>query len=301
MKIAYKTKLGVFYNGLIEEFLEQPKFNKYKNKFSLILTSPPFPLLRKKRYGNLEGEAYLQWISSIAEKLQPFLTNKGSIVIEIGNSWERGQPIMSTLPIKAMLSFLETGKYFLCQQFVWHNSAKLPSPAQWVNVERKRVKDTFTNIWWMSKTPNPKANNKRVLIGYSDSMKRLLKTKKYNAGSRPSEHQIGKKSFLKNNRGAIPANVLIYPNTKSNSNYSFYCKRNGLTLHPARMPEEIPEFFINFLTNKGDLVFDPFAGSNTTGAKAEKLGRRWVAIEPNADYIKGSKGNLIHVKNISNK
>lgn len=141
----------------------------------------------------------------------------------------------------------------------------------------------------MSKSGTPKANNKNVLEEYSESMKRLLKTKKYNSGHRPSEHEIGEKSFLKNNGGAIPSNVLIAANTASNSDYLNGCKENGITPHPARMPNFIAEFFIKFLTDKNDLVLDPFSGSNTTGEMSESLKRKWLSIEVDEHYIKGSK------------
>lgn len=292
MKIAYRTDRGVFYNGQIEKVLTSKKTDKYRNKVNLILTSPPFPLNRKKKYGNLQGDDYLNWLSELSVLFRDFLTEDGSIVMEIGNSWEPGSPIMSTLTLKALLSFLEAGEYHLCQQFIWNNPAKLPSPAQWVNVERNRVKDSFTYIWWMSKTPNPKADNRNVLTEYSNSMKKLLKTKKYNAGLRPSEHNIGESSFLTNNKGAIPSNVITAANTQSNSDYQIYCKEHNLELHPARMPDAIPEFFIKFLTDDNDLVLDPFGGSNTTGSVAERLNRNWLAAEPNPDYIRGSIGRF---------
>jgi hypothetical protein len=76
-----------------------------------------------------------------------------------------------------------------------------------VNVEI-RLKDSFTRVWWMSPSDRPKADNRRVLKEYSESMKKLLASGKYNHGKRPSEHHIGERSFLKNNGGAIPASVL---------------------------------------------------------------------------------------------
>ena len=292
IKTAYKTKLGHCYEGDIDNILKSKAFTKYKNKVDLILTSPPFPLNRKKKYGNLNGKEYLNWLAGFAVKVRDFLSEDGSIVIELGNSWEANDPVMSTLPLKALLEFQEKGKYYLCQHFIWFNTAKLPSPVQWVNIERVRVKDAFTHIWWLSKTPNPKANNRKVLEAYSESMKKLLKNKKYNSGHRPSEHLIGEKSFLKDNKGAIPSNVLIGANTQSTSKYIEHCKKNNIELHPARMPEFIPEFFINFLTDAGDLVFDPFGGSNTTGWIAEKLKRKWIAVDINESYIKGSEGRF---------
>jgi site-specific DNA-methyltransferase (cytosine-N4-specific) len=265
---------------------------RYKGKVQLIFTSPPFPLNRKKKYGNLSGEAYLKWLSGFAELFKEFLKPNGSIVLELGNAWEQRNPTMSTLAIRALLGFLTEGKLKLCQQFVCYNSARLPTPVPWVNIERIRVKDAFTHLWWMAKTERPKADNRRVLIPYSSSMRRLLATGKYNSGRRPSGHHIGRVSFLKDNGGAIPSNVITTVNTVATDKYSEYCRNNDLSLHPARMPDQVAAFFIKFLTDPGDLVLDPFGGSNTTGAVAEELDRRWLSIESNMEYAKGSMGRF---------
>jgi site-specific DNA-methyltransferase (cytosine-N4-specific) len=161
-----------------------------------------------------------------------------------------------------------------------------------VNVERIRVKDSYTNVWWMSRVARPKADNRKVLTSYSPSMKKLLRRKSYNAGRRPSEHKIGQTSFLTDNGGAIPANVLEFSNTVSTDSYRAYCKANDLKVHPARMAPGLAEFFIKFLTDEGDLVLDPFGGSNTTGSMAEELDRQWISLEPQAEYIEGSKGRF---------
>ena len=292
MQIAYRTARGIFFQGLAEDVLTSPKTKKYHGKVDLIFTSPPFPLNRKKKYGNFQGEEYINWLKELAPTFKKYLKPKGSIVMEVGNSWEPGQPVMSTLALRALLAFLETGKLHLCQQFIWNNPARLPIPAQWVNVERIRLKDSYTHLWWMSPTERPKANNRRVLTKYSDSMKKLLASKKYNAGKRPSEHHIGEKSFLKNNKGAIPSNVITLSNTQASSDYLDYCRNRSLEPHPARMPIGLPEFFIKFLTDRGGLILDPFGGSNTTGAAAENLRRKWLAIEPRKDYIRASKGRF---------
>jgi len=204
--------------------------------------------------------------------------------------------VMSTLALEALLAFRKEGKLLLAQQFVCHNPARLPSPAQWVNVERIRVKDAYTHVWWMSRSERPYANNRNVLKPYSESMLQLLKTQRYNAGKRPSEHKIGAKSFLTNNNGAIPSNVLTFTNTANGDPYHLYCRELGLKPHPARMPGGLAEFFISFLTRPGDFVLDPFAGSNTTGAAAERLNRRWVSVEANCDYVSGSRGRFLRQK-----
>jgi site-specific DNA-methyltransferase (cytosine-N4-specific) len=79
------------------------------------------------------------------------------------------------------------------------------------------------------------------------------------------------------------------PNTRSYDEYLFKCRAAGLPIHPARFPPELPDFFIRFLTSEGDTVLDPFAGSNVTGQIAETLGRKWMSVEINGDYVAGSR------------
>lgn len=292
IRVAYSTAQGRMYLAKLEKFFASPEMKKYEGKVQLILTSPPFPLNRKKKYGNVQGSAYCEWLASFAKDFRRLLKPNGSIVLEIGNAWEPKRPVMSTLGLEALLSFRKKGGFRLVQQFVVHNPARLPSPAQWVNVERIRVKDTFTHTWWLSRSDHPQADNSAVLVPYSDSMRKLLRTGKYNSGKRPSEHRIGKKSFTYDNGGAIPSNVLSFANTTSNGDYLEFCKERGISPHPARMQQGVADFFIRFLTKPGDLVFDPFAGSNTTGAEAEKVGRRWVSVETNPAYVSGSRGRF---------
>lgn len=280
------------YQGKAEEFFSSPPARKYEGKVQLIFTSPPFPLNRKKKYGNLQQEQYIRWLTKFAPHFRKLLKKNGSIVIEMGNAWEPGKPLMSTLALRALLRFQQAGGFNLCQQFIAHNPARLPGPAEWVNVRRIRVKDSYTHLWWLSPSMHPKASNRRILVPYSDSMKDLLTTKKYNAGKRPSEHHIGETSFFKNNGGAIPSNVLVFSNTSNGDNYQNYCRQKKLQLHPARMPIGVVEFFIKFLTTPGDLVLDPFAGSNTTGAAAHQLKRRWLSVEARRDYVAGSLGRF---------
>src|SRR5437870_5398281 len=219
VRIAYRTRRGVMYSGSAEVLRNSRLARKYRHKVQLIFTSPPFPLNRKKKYGNRQGEAYVKWFASLAPVFRKLLKKNGSIVVELGNAWEPGQPVMSTLALRALLAFLEKEGFHLCQQFVCYNPARLPSPAQWVNIERIRVKDSYTHVWWMSPSPRPKADNRRVLKAYSAAMLKLLASQKYNAGRRPSEHDIGATSFLRNNNGAIPSNVITLTNTSNHDNY----------------------------------------------------------------------------------
>jgi DNA modification methylase len=301
VKPIFKTKLGKLFVGKCEEVLPAVRDLK-TTKARLLFTSPPFPLKRKKRYGNLAGEEYVEWIESLALTFANVVADDGSIVIEMGNAWEPLRPVQSLLPIKALMRFVENKQagLRLCQEFVCYNPARLPSPAQWVTIDRIRVKDSFTRVWWMAKQDRPLADNRRVLKKYSQAMEELLERQSYNHGKRPSEHVLSKKGFLQKHEGSIPPNVVLpedndlpedfleYANTGSVENYQKFCRDNKITSHPARMPPKLAEFFIKYLTKPGDLVIDPFGGSNTVGHAAERLGRKWLTVEANPLYAAAS-------------
>jgi DNA modification methylase len=249
-----------------------------------IITSPPYALHFKKEYGNVDQDEYVEWLLGFADDFRRVLTDDGSLVLNIGGSWQPGQPTRALCHFEVMLRLVKEFGFHLAQEFYWHNPAKLPAPAEWVNVRRIRVKDSVECLWWLTKTPWPKADNARVLVGYSKDMLRLI-ARGYKPKTRPSGHVITDK-FAEDRGGAIPGNVLVMGNNDSNGEYLARCKDLGLKPHPARFPPQLPEFFIKFLTEPGDLVLDPFAGSNTTGAVAESLGRRWLAFEMNEDYLK---------------
>lgn len=303
---GYKTYLGRCWNTTVENWLNSRYGNELTGKVNLILTSPPFPLNNKKSYGNMTGDEYKIWLRDLSSRFASLLTEDGSLIIEIGNAWNRNEPTISTLPLESLLAVKEAGGFHLCQEFICHNPARLPSPVQYVNVERIRLKDSWTRIWWLSKKTRPKANNSKVLLPYSKAMKKLLKTGRYNSGPRPSEHVIGSRSFRKDHGGAIPAScitdealnhygsLLIASNTQSSGDpYLDWCHENNVKLHPARMQVALCKFFISLLTDSGDFVLDPFAGSNTTGALAQTMNRRWGAVECNEQYVETSKSRFV--------
>jgi DNA modification methylase len=280
---VYKTRLGKAYLG---DSLEVMK-GIPDESVNLIITSPPFALQRKKDYGNEEADRYVNWFLQFAPDFRRVLKQDGSLVIDIGGSWNKGSPTRSLYHFELLVALHRKARFHLAQEFFWWNRAKLPSPAEWVTVRRIRVKDAVNCVWWLSKTEKPKADNRRVLQPYSESMKLLLKNG-YKAKMRPSGWDISTK-FSKNNNGSIPPNIIEISNTDSNSHYLRRCREKGIKPHPARFPQQLPEFFIKFLTDENDVVLDPFAGSNVTGALAEKLGRRWIAIELDRSYLAGSQ------------
>jgi len=312
-KLAYRTGLGSAYQGdsrdLAQSFVIPPR------SVDLIFTSPPFALTRQKDYGNKAHDEYIAWFESFLPGWRRVLTESGSIVVDVGGAYLPGAPKRSTYHFE--LAILLAKHFDLCQEFYWYNPAKLPSPAQWTNVKRVRVKDSVNLLLWFA--PNAAetgASNRRVLKRYSASMRALLKNG-YQIRKRPSNHDISD-NFLTDNLGAIPSNLLGFagdadPNTLEGEPYEDYfdnliavsntastdryldeCRTAGIKPHNARFPKGLPAFFIEFLTKPGQVVFDPFAGSNTTGEVAELLGRRWISCELDTEgeyagtYVRGS-------------
>ncbi len=306
INIKYQTEKGKIIEGNSIELLSGKMKEELRGKVNLIITSPPFPLNNKKQYGNEKGEEYLKWFVDMAPIFSDLLTDDGSLVIEIGNAWEPERPVQSLLHLECLFGLVKhpNANLRLIQEFICYNPSKLPSPAQWVTVNRLRTVDSYTHVWWIAKNDFPKADNNKVLRPYSKSMLSLLKKQKYNAGKRPSEHNISESGFLKDNGGSIahnffemekvdenrevrlPHSVLSFSNTNSNDYFLKTCRDKNIIPHPARMSGGLVNFFIEFLTDENDLVLDPFSGSNTSGYCAEKLNRNWISFEIMEGYIK---------------
>lgn len=132
---------------------------------------------------------------------------------------------------------------------IWYKPGTLPGPAQWVTIERIRLTQATERLWVFSKNP--------------DALDLLPE-------------------------GVYLDRFLAIPNKDSNSAYHRRCRRHGVRQHPARFPPALPRYFIERLTQPGELVLDPFGGSNTTGWVAESLDRRWQTIELDARYCRDS-------------
>lgn len=291
--IGYSTKLGQNVVGnslyLLDRFED--------NSIDLILTSPPFALQRKKEYGNESQEEYVKWFYEFAEKAMKKLKPEGSFVVDLGGAYKKGVPVRSLYNYRLLINLCDELGFHLAEEFFWYNPSKLPSPIEWVNKRKIRVKDSVNTIWWFSKTEFPKADVRNVLNEYSDRMKKLIDNgdKYYKDKKRPSGHSISK-NFVKDNGGSIPSNLLQIPNSESNSKYLKYCSTLNLKSHPARFPTGLPEFFIKFLTDENDLVVDIFSGSNTTGEVCEKLNRKWYGFDLSKEYVSTSVFRFIDSK-----
>lgn len=285
---GYKTNLGQCICGDSLDLLA----GLTDDSVDLVITSPPFALQRKKAYGNEEQNEYVDWLAQFGKLVYEKLKPEGSFVLDIGAAYEKGQPTYSLYQFRVLLKLCDDIGFHLAQPFYWHNPSALPAPIEWVNKRKMRAKNSVNTVWWLSKQPQCKADITKVLTPYSDRMQKLFKNPdgfvKEEGIDRPSGHVMGRASWMHNNGGAIPPNLLQISNSESNSQYLRICKALGLKGHPARFPAALPSFFIKLLTDEGDLVVDIFGGSNTTGKAAEDLNRRWLTFELLPDYVAAS-------------
>lgn len=287
-RIGYATAKGCCIFGDSLDLLR----NLEDDSVDLVMTSPPFSLQRKKEYGNEEQDQYVDWLCEFGRCVYTKLKDTGSFVVDIGGAYEKGKPTYSLYQFRTLIKLCDEIGFNLAQPFYWHNPSALPAPIEWVNKRKIRAKTSVNTVWWLCKKPTCKANITRVLTPYSVRMKKLMEHPeefiKEEGTIRPSGHVLGKSSWGKDNGGAIPSNLLQISNSESNSQYLRYCKVLGIKGHPARYPMSLPEFFIKFLTDEGDLVVDIFSGSNTTGQAAEKNNRKWMSFEISKEYVASS-------------
>lgn len=281
----YQTKFGKAFLGDALELLKTLP----DDSVNLVMTSPPFALIKQKEYGNEAQDKYVDWLLSFTEDIKRVLKNDGSFVIDLGGAYQQGKPIRSLHSFKFLIQMCEDFGWNLAEEFFWYNPTKLSSPAEWVNKRTIRAKDSVNTVWWFSKSDNPKADTRKVMNAYSERMQKLLDSGKsyYTPKMRPSGHNISG-GFNIDNGGALPSNLLPIPNSDSNSQYMRFCRAAGVSSHPARFPLELPTFFIKMLTEENDIVLDIFGGSNTTGAAAEILKRKWLTFELSQEYLSAS-------------
>ena len=286
----YSTQFGHAYLGDALDVLS----HLAAESVDLIVTSPPFPLTfrKKKPYTSVGEDSFVRWFLPYAEQCRRLLKETGSLIIDLGGVWNKGTPTKSLYQYRLVIALCDQLGFHYAQDFYWYNPAALPAPAEWVNVRRIRVKSAVDVVYWLARTDSPKASNRHVLRAYSRDMLRLIE-RGYRAKERPSGHNITHK-FQKNLGGSIPPNLLELGNNDSNSAYLKSCAAAKLPVHPARFPRAFPEFFVKLCTEKGDMVLDPFAGSNVTGEAAERLGRHWIAVELAEDYLKGSRFRFLN-------
>ncbi len=245
------------------------------DSIDLIITSPPYADSRKKTYGGIHPDEYVEWFLPKSEQFLRVLKPTGAFVLNIKEKVVNGE--RHTYVLELILSMREQG-WLWTEEFVWHK--KNCYPGKWPN----RFRDAWERCLQFNKRKKFKMNQESVMVPMgqwaSSRLRNLSETDKARDES-GVKSGFGKNisNWLKRDM-AYPTNVLHLATECANRN------------HSATFPVSLPEWFIRLFTDKGDVVLDPFVGSGTSMIAASRLGRGYVGIDVNPDYCKLARNVL---------
>ncbi len=266
-----------------------------RESVDLIVTSPPYPLLRKKVYGNLPAREWIDWMLRLCEGWRELLSARGSLMLNLGPTWNPNAPTQNTYIERLLIALEDELGFHLCQRLYWQNTTKLPQPREWVAVRRVRVTPSVEPVLWLSPSPNPKANNRNVLRPYSA---RTRAQAHRGTERRPSGFDVNHASFARDNGGSIATDLVRLSNSAANDTYHRALRAAGEPAHPATFPAGLVEFAVRLCTDELDLVSDFFFGSGQVGAVCEQLNRRWIGVERSLRYINGAQHRFTNTRRL---
>ncbi len=241
----------------------------------LIFTSPPYADQRKKTYGGIHPDQYVEWFLPISEQLLRVLKPTGSFVLNIKERVVKGE--RSTYVLELILEMRKQG-WLWTEEYIWHK--KNCYPGKWPN----RFRDAWERLLHFTKEKKFNMYQEEVMVPMGDWAKTRLK-KLSETDKRRDESKVGsgfgkKISNWLDRDKAYPTNVLHLATECSNKN------------HSAAFPQGLPEWFINLFTKEGDTVLDPFMGSGTTNIVAARMKRNSIGIEIIPEYYEMVKKEL---------
>jgi DNA modification methylase len=238
-----------------------------ENSVDLIFTSPPYADQRKKTYGGIHPDKYVEWFLPTTEQLLRVLKPTGTFILNIKEKVINGE--RSTYVMELILAMRKQG-WFWTEEFIWHK--KNCYPGKWPN----RFRDAWERLLQFNKDKQFNMYQEEVMVPMGNWTKtRLIKLSE--TDKERDESKVGS-GFGKNisnwlNRDmAYPTNVLHLATECNNKN------------HSAAFPEGLPEWFIKLFTKEGDTVLDPFMGSGTTILVANRMKRNSIGIEIVPEY-----------------
>ncbi len=251
----------------------------------LVMTSPPYPVV-KRAYGRFTVPEWLSWMKHLAGIWKQLLTEDGTIAVNLMDVFVGGAPTLSPYVERFTLAAIDDVGLQLAGRMMWHSPTKLGN-IQWTSKQKVVPKNTLEHLLLFSKTPNPGWDITRMERGAYSASTNAEKNASRPRSKRPSGLDINPEAFAMSS-GPLPGNLIVTGGVSGNDAYSRSCRAAGLEAHPARFPEILPRQVILLASDAGDVVYDPMAGSNTTGKLAQDLGRRWISSDPMLDYVRSS-------------
>lgn len=259
-----------------------------KGSLSLIMLSPPYPTISRK-YGKMSVPEWLSWMRRLTMMWKELLAADGTLAVNLMDCFVPGSPAISPFQERYTLSTVDDVGLHLAGRHFWHSPTKLGN-INWTAKARVRPKNTIEQILLFSKSPNPNWDIDRLPRGQyaSRTSAQINADARRGRELRPSGYDINAEAFAKREKGPLPSNLIVAGGASGSDTYSRRCRTTGVEAHPARFPEELPRRIITLTTEPGDIVYDPMAGSNTTGKVALELGRRFIASDPMLSYVDSS-------------
>lgn len=286
--VGFSTTLGIAILGSCETV-----FSKIDAPIVLCLTSPPYALANPRAYGNICEHHYVDWITKTLEPVVKNLVDGGSLLLNVSNDiFMRGVPARSMYCERLILALHDRLGLHKVDQLIWSNPSKPPGPVQWASKERVQLNVAWEPIYWLTNNPrNLRSDNRRVLQEHSQRHLELIRSggEQRIATSSDGAYAIRRGSYGNETAGRIPRNVLEFGHACADQQmYKKNARALGLPAHGAPMPLALARFLIEFLTEPGEIVCDPFGGSMSTARAAEMLGRRWLSSENILEYVLGA-------------
>jgi site-specific DNA-methyltransferase (cytosine-N4-specific) len=251
-----------------------------------LFTSPLFPLCSKiKSYGTMTPAEWLPWMLELMGSWMPLMKEDGCMAIHLGSAvYYRGMPAISSYRERFVVAAQDELGLYRMPDLYWEQPARLPN-LEWGAVRGYHPRPTIDPIYIFSRSAFPymaagDMREERTTPLRESDLKRGVE-------ERPSGLKFGPGSFT-STKTPFPAALVTAGNASGAEGWRKRLKAEGLPAHPCPMPIPVPKFAIEMLSRPGDLVFDPFFGSGTTGAAAEELGRKWVGIDHHQILLEGA-------------
>lgn len=266
------------------------------DSLDLVLTSPPYADIKvgsniSKEYKSIKLSEYVEWFLPIADEIKRALKPNGSFVLNIDTLTKDGDRQLYIFDL--LLALVRRTGLHLIQDAFYIKPPAIPAGSV---SKYTRLKPSVEYVWWFSKTKLPKANAHKVLMQYSNSFAKKIRdvSRKHLTGMRymPSGHSLKTERICKDRGGSIPVNYVYASMNDGSQEYMEEWKKRGLDVHPARYPEMLCDFWLLFLTEPSDVVFDPFTGSGTTLSSAKRLGRRYIGCDISKMFIEATQIRL---------
>jgi site-specific DNA-methyltransferase (adenine-specific) len=248
------------------------------DSIDLIITSPPYADQRKKTYGGIQPDNYVNWFLPVSRELKRILKPGGTFILNIKEKVVNGE--RHTYVMELIIAMRKQG-WFWTEEFIWHK--KNSYPGKWPN----RFRDGWERLLQFNKEKTFKMNQQAVMVPVGDwadsRLKNLSSTDKKRDTSKAGSG-FGKNISNWINRDKVYPDNVLYLATE--------CYNRQ---HSAAFPESIPEWFINLFTDRGDWVLDPFLGSGTSCLVARKLKRNCLGFEINKEYFNIAQSRVLNI------